>query len=83
MTQLRRLVAISILVVSLFGVAMADGGDVQVPPVPAPVPPAGSTTTDCAGTEVFVQPQQGQDLSVAIITQATTMLTGWLEAAIF
>ncbi|MDX6557864.1 MAG: hypothetical protein QOF72_913 [Blastocatellia bacterium] len=81
MTQLRRLVAISILVVSLFGVAMAEGGDVQVPPVPAPVPPAGSITTDCAGTEVSVPPQPG--LSGDIITIATTMLDTWLAAAMF
>jgi hypothetical protein len=83
MTQLRRLVAISILVVCLFGVAMADGGEVQNPPVPAPVTTAGSITTDCAGTEVSVQPLQEQSLMVDIVTEGTTMLDTWLAAAMF
>jgi hypothetical protein len=81
MMHLRRLVAISILVVSLFGAAMAEGGDTQVPPVPAPVQPAGSITADCAGTEVSVPQQPG--LSVDIVTIATTMLDTWLAAAMF
>ena len=84
MTQLRRLVAISILVVSLFGVAMADGGNTQGPPVAAPDPTIGCMTTDCAGPEVSVVPQQPvQDFSGVIVTVATTMLGTWLEAAIF
>ena len=51
MKELRRLVAISILMVSLFGVALADGGETQGPPL-APPPPAVECTADCANSAV-------------------------------
>ncbi|HEX7529905.1 MAG TPA: hypothetical protein VF333_02090 [Pyrinomonadaceae bacterium] len=51
MKELRRLVAISILMVSLFGVALADGGDVQGPPLPPP-PSAAECTADCSNSAV-------------------------------
>jgi hypothetical protein len=51
MKELRRLVAISILMVSLFGVALADGGETQGPPLPPP-PPAAECTADCSNSAV-------------------------------
>ena len=81
MTQLRRLVAISILMVSMFGVALADGGATQGPPAAPPAPP--ECNADCSGIDASAQVQPEQNSSVDIVTEATTMLTRWLEAAIF
>jgi hypothetical protein len=81
MTQLRRLIAISILMVSLFGVALADGGATQGPPLAPPAPPA-ECTTGCSET-AYTQAQPTQDSSVDFVTEATTRFAAWLEAMIF
>jgi hypothetical protein len=83
MTQLRCLVAVSILVVCLSGVAVADGGEVQGPPLAPPDSAPQCTATNCAGTEVSVPQQQEQSLLVDIVTEGTTMLDTWLAAAMF
>lgn len=76
MSRLRRLVAISTLMVSLSALALA--GETLTPPV-APPPPA-EFTTECSETEASTPVQSS---SVDIVTEATMMLAGWLEAAIF
>lgn len=77
MTQLRRLVAISILTVSLSGVALADGGDTQTPPQ-APSPPPAECTTDCSGAAPSTP---APDSTVDIVATAE-MLAVWLVTSI-
>jgi len=79
MTKLRRLVAISILTVSLFGVALADGGATQGPP--APVPPPAECTMDCSGTAASTPAQPAEDPSVDIVTEAA-MFASWFVMSI-
>lgn len=51
MKELRRLIAICILTVSMFGVVLAEGGETQTPPLAPPAPPA-ECTTDCSNSAV-------------------------------
>lgn len=75
MTRTRRLVAICILNVSLFGVAFADGGATQGPPVAPPAPQ--ECTADCSSTEESTTGQTAPDSTVDIVTMAE-MLAAWL-----
>ena len=76
MTRLRRLFAISILIVSLTGIALADGGETQGPPAPTP-----ECGTDCSGIEASMQMQTAQDSTVDIVTTAD-MLAAWFAQMI-
>ena len=77
MTKLTRFFGTCVLVVSLFTVALA--GDILTPPAAPPAPPA-EFTVDCSSVEASTP---AQDSSIDIVTEATTMLATWLEAAIF
>jgi len=74
MKELRRLIAISILMVSLFGVALADGGDVQGPPL-APPPPAAKYTADCSNSAV-TSPAPTSDVTTDLANNIVTWLVG-------
>ena len=78
MKELRRLVAISIVMVSLFGVALAEGGDTHGPPAAPPAPP--ECTADCSTTEVSTT-QPAQDSTVDIATTAEVYAV-WLATLI-
>lgn len=78
MTRLRRLVAISTLVVSLFGVALA--GDTQTPPL-APPDSLATSTTDFSGTAASTPAQPAEDSSVDIGTEAA-MFAAWFVMSI-
>jgi hypothetical protein len=77
MTPLKRLVGISILVASLFGTALADGGATQTPPI-APPPPS-ECTAACSETEASMPVQ---DSTVDIVTTAE-IFAAWLAQTIF
>lgn len=78
MTRLRRLVAISTLMVSLSGVALA--GDTLTPPI-APPPPPAEWTTDCSGTAVTTPAQPAEDSSVDIVTEVA-IFASWFAMSI-
>jgi hypothetical protein len=74
MKELSRLIAISILMVSLFGVALADGGDMQGPPL-APPPPAVTCTADCTNSAV-TSPTLTSDVTTDLANNVVTWLVG-------
>jgi hypothetical protein len=78
MKELRRLLAISILLVSLFGVALADGGTTQGPPV-APPPPPGECTADCSNSTVT----STTPTSDATTDLASNIITWLVEAILY
>jgi hypothetical protein len=80
MKELTRLVAISILMVALSGVALADGGETEGPPLAPPAPPA-ECTTDCSSTAASTPTQPTQNPTVDIITTAEMFAT-WLATSI-
>lgn len=71
------MVAACILMVSLFGVALAEGGDTHGPPAMPPAVP--ECTADCPSTEASTTAQPTQD-SVDITT--AEMLAAWLATSI-
>lgn len=79
MTRFRRLVAVSILMVSLFGVALAEGGATQGPPVAPPAPP--ECNTDCSGTAASTPAQPAEDSSVDIVTEVA-IFASWFAMSI-
>lgn len=81
MTKLRRLVAISILSLSLFGIALAEGGDTHGPPTAPPAPTPTECSADCSSIEAPPQIQPTQDSTVDIITTAE-MFAAWLAMSI-
>lgn len=74
MTRLRQLVAISILVVSLSGVALA--GDTLTPPIALP-----GCATEYSGTAASIPAQPNQDSSVDIVTEAA-IFASWFAMSI-
>jgi hypothetical protein len=76
MKELRRLVAVSILMVSLSGVALAEGGDTHGPPLAPPAPPA-ECTTDCSNSAV-TSPAPTSDVTTDLANNIVT----WLVEAI-
>lgn len=78
MTLLRRLVAISILMVSLSGAALAEGGDTHGPPAPPPAPPE---CADYSGIEASTQIEPAQVSTVDIVTTAE-VFAAWLAQTI-
>jgi hypothetical protein len=78
MKEFRRLLAISILLVSLSGVALADGGDTQGPPL-APPPPAGECTADCTNSAV-TSPTPTSDATTDL---ASNIITWLVEAILY
>lgn len=77
MTKLTRFFGTCVLVVSLFGVALA--GDILTPPV-APPPPA-ECSSDCPATEAAAPAQPAPDSSV-YVAEAAEMFAEWLVASI-
>ena len=78
MTKMTRFFGTWLLVVSLFGVALA--GDVMTPP--APPPPPSQLSLNVPGTEAPALQLPGQDLSGDLATAMNT-LASWLVASIF
>ena len=77
MTNLKRLVAICILTVSSFGVALADGGETQGVPGAVPPPPT-ECTANCSSTATT---SPAQNPSVDIVS-VTAILVTWLAQSI-
>jgi hypothetical protein len=78
MTPLTRLVGMSILVVSLFGVALADGGVAQGPPI---AQPPSECNADYSETQASAPTQPAQDSTVDIVTTAE-IFAAWLAQTI-
>jgi hypothetical protein len=78
MKELRRLVAICILTLSL--VALAYGGEVQGVPGAIPPPPP-ECSADCPSPEASNTTPPAQDSTVDIVTTAE-MFTVWLATSI-
>jgi len=78
MTPLKRLVAVSILVVSASSVAF--GGDTQGPPLASPLPPT-ECVSEGVGTAAFPAAQPADGLSFDIVTEAT-IVASWLAISI-
>ena len=79
MTKLTRFFATGLLVVALSAVAFADGGETQGPPQASPAPSPAESSTGVLSAEPLATPQ---DSSVDIVTEATTILSIWLQSAI-
>ncbi len=77
MKELKRLLAICLLMASMSGVVLAEGGDTQGPP--SPPPPSGLRIADT--TEVEASTQPAKDSSVDIAT-SVDLLANWLALAI-
>ena len=80
MTTLRRLLAICVLTVSLSGVAVADGGETQGPPLLS-APPAPECITDCSDASGSTPDQPAEEPSVDIVTEAV-IFANWLAMSI-
>lgn len=78
MTPFKRLVAISTLLVSLSGAALA--GDTLTPPFAVPDPPA-ECTTDCSGPAASTPAQPAEDSLFYIVTEAT-IFANWVAMSI-
>ena len=76
MKELRRLLAISILMVSLFGAALAEGGDTHGPPAPAP-----ECSADCSSTAASIPAQPAEDSTADIVTP-TELFAAWFAMSI-
>ena len=78
MTKLTRFFATCLLVVSIFGAALADGGQTQGPSSASPVPP-----TECAlGSVESVTPVATRD-SLADLESVVTVSLSLLAEVIF
>lgn len=78
MKELRRLVAISILMIALSGVALADGGSTQGPPL-APPAPVEECTTNCSNSAA-TSPAPTSDVTTDL---ANNMVTWLVEAILY
>ena len=76
MQELKRLVAICILTASLFSVVLAEGGDLQTPPLALPAPPA-ECTTNCSNSAV-TSPAPTSEVTTDLANNIVT----WLVKAI-